>query len=114
MSNYQVDRQYWSQFNIFEQMGNIGSEVGRAIKARRRGKTDRMDGAIDRALDLFDATVECLVAERQFPRVREVLLAREEFTRLFWDNTFDRDADALERYFMNFAVAANKKCVNQA
>lgn len=105
MSSYQVNRAVWEQYSIFEQMGNIGSEVGRAIKAHRNGNARREQGAIDRALDLFDATIECLVHERS-PRLREVLLAREEFTRLFFDGTFESDADALERYFMNFAIAA--------
>ena len=105
MSSYRIDRERWRELGILDQMGNIGSEVGRAIKAQRAGKIERRDGAIERALDLFDATVEGLVAERS-PRTKEVLRARNEFLRLFYDGTFDSDADALERYFMQFAVAA--------
>lgn len=105
MSSYQVNRAEWSRLSIFEQMGNIGSEVGRAIKAHRSGNAKRETGAIDRALDLFDATIESLAAERSI-RLREVLLAREEFTRLFFDDAFDSNADAIERYFMSFAIAA--------
>jgi hypothetical protein len=37
-------------------MGNIGSEVGRAFAARRRGDTAAMTGAWQRGLDLLDAT----------------------------------------------------------
>ncbi|WP_165052258.1 MULTISPECIES: hypothetical protein [unclassified Adlercreutzia] len=107
MASYQVDRGAWGRYTIFEQMGNIGSEVGRAIKAHRSGNDKRRQGAMDRAFDLFDATVECL-ADRQSPRLREVLLAREEFARLFSDGAFDEDADALERYFASFAIAARK------
>lgn len=105
MPSYEVDREAWAQRDIFDQMGNIGSEVGRAIKAHRSGKKSREQGAVDRAFDLFDATIECL-AKRKSPRLREVLLARDEFARLFFDGTFDRDADALERYFTHYAVAA--------
>ena len=107
MASYQVDREAWGRYTIFEQMGNIGSEVGRAIKAHRSGNAKRSQGAMDRAFDLFDATVEHLAGQRS-PRLREVLLAREEFARLFFDGTFDEDADALERYFTNFAIAARK------
>ena len=39
------DRQKWQSLTIFEQMGNIGSEVGRAFAARRRGDTAAMTGA---------------------------------------------------------------------
>ncbi|NHM16247.1 hypothetical protein GMI69_06195 [Eggerthellaceae bacterium zg-887] len=105
MSNKPIDREAWARFDIFEQMGNISSEVGRSIAAERRGNIKRRDAAIERALDLFDATQEQLVRERS-PRLREVLYARNEYLRLFYDGTFDADAEALERYFNNFAIAA--------
>jgi len=60
-SYYQVDRERWAKMTINEQMGNIGSEVGRAIIAHRTGNKDRVERAIDRAVDLFSATVEALV-----------------------------------------------------
>ena len=104
MSNYKIDRERWAQLSIYEQMGNIGSEVGRAIKARRTGREERVEGAIVRALDLFNATTEQLVVEKS-PRLKEVLRARNEFLRLFYDDTFDTDADAIERYFTQFAIA---------
>jgi len=107
MSEYRIDRERWAQLDIFEQMGNIGSEVGRAINARRTGREERVDGAIERALDLFSATTEQLAKERS-PRLREVLRARNEFLRLFYDGTFDEEADAIERYFTQFAIAARR------
>ena len=105
-SYYQVDRERWAKMTINEQMGNIGSEVGRAIIAYRTGNKDRVDRAIDRAVDLFSATVEALVGTKHSYRLREVLRAREEFLRLFFDGTFESDADKIERYFMNYAFAA--------
>ena len=105
MANYEIDRERWAQPSIFEQMGNIGAEVGRAVNAARAGKDKRAQGAIDRAVDLLDATVEVLVAQRS-PRVKEVLRAREEFLRLFFDGTFEEDADNIVRYFNLFAIVA--------
>lgn len=107
MASYKIDRERWAELSIFEQMGNIGSEVGRAIAATRAGKEKRANNAIDRALDLFDATVEVLVASKS-PGVKEVLRAREEFLRLFFDGTFEDDADNVERYFNQFAIAARR------
>ena len=52
------DRQKWQSLTIFEQMGNIGSEVGRAFAAWRRGDTAAMAGAWQRGLGLLDATAE--------------------------------------------------------
>lgn len=108
MSNYKVDREAWAKYSIFEQMGNIGSEVGRSIKWHRANNAKREQSAIDRALDLFDATIECLLPENP-ARAREVLIAREEYTKLFWADTFEEDADNIERYFMNYAIAARKE-----
>ncbi|MDR2714072.1 MAG: hypothetical protein LBB42_00855 [Coriobacteriales bacterium] len=111
MSNYQIDRERWQQLGLLEQMANIGSEVGRAIKARRTGKEERLAGAIDRALDLFAATTEHLVTLHSY-RLKEVLRARDEFLRLFYDDTFETDASALERYFTQFAVAVRNNVTN--
>ncbi len=108
MSSYRIDRESWAKRSIFDQMGNIGAEVGRAINYYRNGNEKRLQGAMDRAYDLFDATIECL-AKQHSPRLREVLLARDEFSRLFFDGTFDTDAESLERYFMAFAIAARKE-----
>lgn len=105
MASYEIDRERWAELSIFEQMGNIGAEVGRAVNATRAGKDRRAHAAIDRAVDLLDATVEVLVAQRS-PRVKEVLRAREEFLRLFFDGTFEEDADNIVRYFNLFALVA--------
>ena len=105
MANFEIDRERWAKLSIYEQMGNIGAEVGRAVNATRAGKDRRAQGAIDRAVDLLDATVEVLVAQKS-PRVKEVLRAREEFLRLFFDGTFEEDADNIVRYFNLFAIVA--------
>ena len=108
MPSYQIDRERWAQLSIYKQLGNIGSEVGRAIQARRTGHEDRVEPAIIRALDLFSATTDQLVKEKSH-RLREVLYARNEFLRLFYDGTFEQDAEAIERYFYYFALAAQKQ-----
>ena len=112
MSEYKFDRVQWAQFSIYEQMGNIGSEVGRAINAYRSGREERISGAISRALDLFSATTEQLVREKS-PRLREVLRARNEFLRLFYDGTFEEEADSIERYFTQFAIVARNNRADQ-
>ena len=96
----QIDREKWARLSLAEQMGNIGSEVGRAIKSR--DNPERRDGAIERALDLFSATAECYSGLR----LREILRARDEFLRLFFDDS--ADYDGVERYFYHFALAARR------
>lgn len=38
MSKHVFDRDAWAQLDVFNQMGNIGSEVGRALVAKHAGK----------------------------------------------------------------------------
>ncbi len=98
--------QRWATLSLVEQMGNVGSEVGRAIRAHAAGHASRFDGALARALELFDLTAN----DRRWVgvRQREILRAREEFCRLFFDELVSPDSAAgLERYFLHFAAAAN-------
>ena len=81
-------------------MGNIGLEIGRAINSRENPA--RHDVAIERALDLFAATAACHSGRR----LREILRARDEFLRLFFDDS--TDFSGIERYFHNFALAARR------
>ena len=74
--------------------------IGRAIKSR--DNPARRDGAIERALDLFSATALC----HSGLRLREILRARDEFLRLFYDDS--TDFAEIERYFHYFALAARR------
>jgi len=98
-TSYTIDRERWKQLSIFEQMGNIGSEVGRALKLKRKGED--FQPALIRALDLFDATVELLVKEKSH-RTKEFLRARDQFLQAL----FISDDPTIETYFMQFAIAA--------
>ena len=108
MDEYKFDRERWAQLSFIEQLGNISSEVGRAIIAHRKGNAAREERAINRAIDLFSATAEVNIGTENSYRLKEVLRARDEFLRLFFDGTFEQDADKIERYFMYFALAARK------
>ena len=90
--------------NIFDQMGNIYSEVGRTFKAKQNHDQERYVQALTRAIDLFDATTRALVAHRS-PKTKEVLRAKEEFLGAC-ETMSPRDVQGLERYFMQFTVAA--------
>ncbi len=97
----------WQALTLVEQLGNIGSEVGRAITAREQGKDRRLAGALERALDLFDLT---LADDRWAgPRRREIARAREvtcDF--LVGDNEYGSTATSLDAYFLEFALAARR------
>lgn len=95
----------WGRLELVEQLGNVGSEVERAIRAHSAGRTDRFEGALERALELFDLTA----ADPRWRghRCQEILRAREEFCRLFFDPDVPSDSAAgLRRYFFGFGYAA--------
>jgi len=100
--SYAVDRSRWQSLSIFEQMGNIGSEVGRSFKYLRAGDKQAADAALARAIDLFDAT-ETILLKQNPARAREVLRAKEEYLRSFHER---KGLRSLENYFNQFAIAA--------
>lgn len=93
----------WSKLSLKEQMGNIGSEVSRAI--RWQGKDEKIfAGAVDRALELFDLTLE---DQRWRGRLREIARTREVFCDIiFGENNYNSSLNDLLRYFDQFAYAA--------
>ncbi|MBI4138963.1 hypothetical protein HY479_02320 [Candidatus Uhrbacteria bacterium] len=94
----------WHELTLAEQLGNIGSEVGRT--KNWRGKDDaRFQGAFDRALELFDLTL----ADKRWKglRRREIARAREVFCDAATDGgMYTVTLNALERYFFDFALAS--------
>ena len=97
----------WQTLTLMEQLGNVGSEVDRALRAHRQGRGDRFAHALDRALELFDLTATD--PRWRGHRRREILRAREQFCRVFFDDTAEQDlGDFLGKYFLQFATAARR------
>ncbi len=97
--SFAINRDRWNLLTILEQLGNIGSEVGRTLKLKHRGED--FEQPLIRALDLFDATIELLISQKS-PRIKEVLRSRDQFLQA----VFVKDDPAIETYFMQFATAA--------
>ena len=97
----------WQSLSLMEQLANIGSEVDRAIRAHAQGRHERSERAFDRAIELFDLTA----SDARWPvhRKLEILRAREQFCRVFFDETAEPDlAEYLGEYFLQFAIAARR------
>src|ERR1051325_1811005 len=72
----------WHELSLFEQLGNIGSEISRAT--RWTGKNaDLARGALERALELFDLTLDDPRHRRSPARLREIARAREVVADFF-------------------------------
>jgi len=93
----------WQALSLVEQMGHVGSEVGRA--ARWQGKNASLyEKAMDRAFELLDLTIS---DPRWRFRLKELVRVREILADaiLGGDAYGSRLAD-LDRYFLYFALAA--------
>lgn len=92
----------WHTLSLAEQLGNIGSEVNRAIQAR--GNPSRFNHAVERGLELFDLT---LSDPRWQKRLKEIARARELFCgAAYGTSEYNTTLEDLNTYFYYFALAA--------
>lgn len=95
----------WHTFTLAEQMGNIGSEVHRAIQWRQRGEEANFQHAFERALELFDLTLGD--PRWNAARKREIGLSREVFCDALWGvNEYHTNLASLDNYFLQYGIAA--------
>ncbi|MDD2753783.1 MAG: hypothetical protein PHT44_04205 [Candidatus Portnoybacteria bacterium] len=93
----------WQKFSFFEQMANVGSEVGRAINWRSKNEVNSRL-AFERALELLDLTID---DKRNKARRGELTRAREVLVDYFAGNNDYRSSDASwQNYFYAFNYAA--------
>lgn len=96
----------WQTMSLAEQMGNIGSEVHRAIRWHQRQNTVLFQNAFDRAIELLDLTIN----DRRWQTGQsELSRTREVFCDIFFGgNSYQTDLKSFQAYFDQFAVAARK------
>jgi len=96
----------WQKLTFAEQMANIGSEVGRAIKWKNKNNIDLKEKAVIRALELLYLTIE---AQRKRKGLRELTRLREVLIDYFYcDNIYKSTEKSLEKYFLAFNLLARK------
>ena len=104
------NNQAWYALTFCEQMGNIGSEISRAINWQRKNNRDQMEKALVRGFDLFDMTLNDDRYKKYGGKLKEAARAREVVADYFYGGNFYRsDANFLNKYFYYFGVAARKK-----
>ncbi|MCK4473654.1 hypothetical protein KAU40_00055 [Candidatus Parcubacteria bacterium] len=95
----------WFQLSLCEQLGNIGSEVGRA--QRWFNKDEKLyQGAVERTLELFDLT---LADSRWKGRLREIGRLREVFCdAITGGKEYKSTLKGIERYLFPFAFLSRR------
>ena len=105
MTKHTVNPERWHKLTLCEQMGNIGSEIGRATNYIRIGNQTRLTSALARAFELLDLTL----ADKRWTgsKRREIARAREVSLDTFYgDKEYGSTPETLEKYFNYFALAA--------
>jgi len=93
----------WQKFTIFEQMANIGSEVGRALNWKEKSPNDSQM-AFSRGLELLDLTI---ADPKNIKRLKELLRLRETLADYFvFDNEYLSSKNNFNNYFYSFNYAA--------
>ena len=88
----------WFEFSLAEQLGNIGSEISRAIRSY---------AAVMRAYELFNLTISDF---RWRKRLKELTRARELFLDAIWgNNEYKTTLEDLDKYIIKLAIAARLK-----
>ena len=96
----------WAEMSFAEQMGNVGSEVSRAVRWQSKGKRERMEQCVFRALELLDLTIDA-TDKSAFPKLKELCRAREELCDFFLgNNELNSVPERIMKYYDAFALAA--------
>ena len=94
----------WQEFSFVEQMANVGSEVERTIKWKKRGHPEYSRLAFERALELLDLS---FTDEKNKKRFREMARTREALVDYFFgDNEYHSSDKSWQNYFLAFNYAA--------
>ncbi len=94
----------WFAMTLAEQLGNIGSEVGRASSWRNKGNKEYFEKAFSRAIELFDLSL----SDNRWrgAKRREIARAREMVCEALDTESPERSCDSLNDYFGHFALLA--------
>ena len=101
-----VSKERWHTLSLADQLGNIGSEVGRA--RTWQGKDEKSFwGAVSRALELFDLTQ---ADPRWKARRHEINRVRESFAdAVLGGKEYGSTLQDLENYCMPFALVSMRR-----
>lgn len=99
----ELTKEKWQGLPFFEQMANIGAEIGRAINWRAKDKK-LSESAFYRGLELLDLTID---DQKNKNKLKELCRLKEILADYFcFDNIYKSNDDELNNYFYAFNYAA--------
>jgi len=94
----------WGTYSIYEQMANIGAEVGRSINWKKKNNVKMTQNALYRALELIDFTVADI---KNKDRLSEILRMRELLVDYsLGKNIYKSTDEGWNKYFYYYNLAA--------
>lgn len=94
----------WTSYSIYEQMANIGAEVGRSINWKKKNNAQMTINAFYRALELIDFSV---ADKKNKDRLSEILRMRELLVDFsLGSNIYHSTAEGWNKYFYYYNLAA--------
>ena len=101
----QMPKEKWEKLTFIEQMANIGSEVGRALKWRDKDKAS-FQAFFDYASELLWLTTNW-AHKNDSSRLEELIWVRSALEDFFaGENQYQTSAKFWEDYFLAFGIAA--------
>lgn len=101
-----IDQDKWQSYTFYQQLGNIASELSRAVKFKNQNETAHLDASLWRLLELLDLTIS---DRKNRSRLRELCRFKEVLSDCYCrTHVYDVDLESLKNYSLNFAMLAGK------
>lgn len=102
-----MDENRWQRFNFYQQMGNIASEISRAINLQKKNDEKHRDASLLRALELLELTI---ADDKNKSRLRELCRFKEVIGDWYCrTNVYNVDPESLKSYSLKIALLAGKR-----
>ena len=100
----ELTNEKWQKLSFFEQMANIGAEIGRTENWKLKDK-ELSQAAFCRGIELLDSTIE---DKKNVKRLKELCRLREMLADYFcFDNEYGSTDTNWNNYFYAFNYAVN-------
>ena len=97
-----MSEERWHQKTLSWQLGNIGSEIVRAINRQQKGDTEGTQGALERALELLDFT---LSDKNNINKIKEIVRLREVLACIYvGSDYYQMTLQDIQNYLLPFAL----------
>ena len=99
----ELTKEKWQKLPFFEQMANIGAEIGRTMNWQKKDK-ELSDAAFYRGIELLDSTIE---DKKNRKKLKELCRLRETLADYFcFDNIYGSTDEKWNNYFYPFNYVA--------